>query len=299
MKRYLVSLSVLGLMGTGFAKEPGESGASFLKVGQSVRQISLGGAGSALYKGAESIFANPAGLAETEKKEANLLYSTPLNEVDDLSMSLITGVIPTSYGVLGGGIIYYSYGNTPKYNNGGARDGDWSASDLAIIGSYARKMGKDLMLGGNLKLICEKIDDSSGSAFGADGGFVYKTQYPGLSLAGVVQNLGSKLKLDEKGYSLPLTFKAGCSLDLSNTHPFVIVSDISLPNDNNAIIGLGVEAGLLEMFKVRAGYKSGQDEGSGFACGLGMEYLNYSFDFAFQPFGNLGDSYYLSIGAGF
>ncbi|MEW6007613.1 MAG: hypothetical protein AB1595_05635, partial [bacterium] len=130
-----------------------------------------------------------------------------------------------------------------------------------------------------------------------DIGGLYKIPKKGLQIGCAIKNLGSKMTYDEEGFGLPLSLKTGISYSLPS---LLILSDLTIPNDNDPYLGLGAEYTLREIFFIRAGYKTGpEDEGKGFTIGLGTEYSSYNFDYAYQPFGKLGDSHRVSVKAKF
>jgi hypothetical protein len=80
--------------------------------------------------------------------------------------------------------------------------------------------------------------------------------------------------------------------------------DVNQPLDNDLNMGLGVEYKIMGIVNLRAGYRyalGGNDLGtaSGLRAGLGVEIRDYSFDYAFVPYGELGQAHRVSLMASF
>ncbi|MEW6102276.1 MAG: PorV/PorQ family protein [bacterium] len=300
-----LSLVVVGfvLATSLWAKEKGETSCSFLKLTGGARAAGMGDCYIGLSDDVSACYFNPAGLAQLDetRREGLFMLLRPMTGVESLIMSFGAIAIPVvPYGVFGGAFTYYGYGEMDKHtNDDGTPDGKWSAYDFALSTSFAKWVKPNIMsLGGSLKVVNGKIDDESAIAFTVDLGGLYKTPKKGLNVGCAIKNLGSNMKYDEDGFSLPLSLKAGVSYSLPKN--LLILSDLTIPNDNDPYLGLGAEYSLKEMFFIRAGYKTGpEDEGKGFTIGLGTKYLSYNFDYAYQPFGKLGDSHRLSVKATF
>jgi|GEM_PF-226991 len=297
-------LGVLLIAGAVSAAEKGETSAAFLKLTGGARPAGLGDCYIGLSDDVSACYFNPAGLTQIERKEGLFMLLRPMTKVDDLIMSFGGFALPLPYGAFGLSFTYYGYGEMDKItgedNNGNPKkDGKWSAYDFALSSSFARKIKENLGLGGSLKVINGKIDDESAIAFAIDVGGLYNTPKEGLKIGVALKNLGSKMTYDNDPFGLPLSLKAGVSYRLSNI-PLLILSDLTIPNDNNPYIGIGVEYKPRDIFSIRGGYKTGpSDEGSGLTIGLGTEYGAYNFDYAYQPYGKLGDSHRVSVLAKF
>ncbi|MEW6103147.1 MAG: PorV/PorQ family protein [bacterium] len=267
------------LAGFCLAKTAGESGLAFLK----------------LERDGFGFFENPASLVD-KGRSAGFMYSMPLNEVSGLKQGLANVSYPLKNGVIGGEIIYFGYGEMDEYDNSGTRTGrSWSAYDLCAKLSYAREMF-GLKLGGALKAISSKIDTAKGSAFALDFGAIANL-CPGLEVGGSLKNLGTKIKYDHDKFSLPLSFNISSSYNI----PLLakIKGELTIPNDSDPYISLGIEKEFVKVLNLRLGYSTRKTSGSGISAGFGVKHLAYSFDYLFKPYGNLGDSHIVSMGVKF
>jgi len=172
---------------------------------------------------------------------------------------------------------------------------------MALSASYGFAWNDDLDLGSTLKYIRQTIDNESAHTAALDLGALYGFDVrdrhftAGLS----VLNLGPGVKFTEKRYDLPLTFKAGLSHRIYETG-MVLDADVSKPIDNYPSAALGVEFPLSDKFYLRSGYRYrlyGNELGawSGFAAGMGFTMSKFSFDYAFSPFGDLGNTHRFSL----
>ncbi|MDI6736085.1 MAG: PorV/PorQ family protein [bacterium] len=283
-----------------FAKDKGDSGAAFLKLGAGARASALGEAYVGLADDVTAAYWNPAGLAQLEEKQACFMYLTPLSKVDNLAYNYLSLVIPNEEtDVVGISVYYLDYGNMDEHIDAdGIPDGRWGASDISVAYSRGKKIRDDLAIGGTFKAITTKIADKKANTVAVDVGVLYHTTKPGLNLGAVIRNFGLKIKYMKEGDKLPLALKGGLSYHLADI-PLTLVCDVTLPNDNDTYFGCGGEYVVKEVLALRAGYKSGpQDEGSGLSAGFGLLIENVSqltFEYAYQPYGELGNSHYVSL----
>lgn len=306
--RILTILGILGMLliaGTGIALEKGETSAAFLKLTGGSRPAGMGDCYIGLSDDVSASYFNPAGLSQIAEKQGLFMLLRPMGEVEGLIMSFGGIAIPLSYGVFGIAFTYYGYGEMDKItgedvNGNAVKSEKWSAYDFALSSSFAKPIREDIDLGGSLKVINGKIDDANAIAFALDIGALYKMKQ-GLQIGATIKNLGSKMTYDDDGFSLPLSLKLGVSYKLPETLPdILILSDLTIPNDNKPYLGIGLEYKPKEIFSIRGGYKTGpEDEGPGFTLGLGTQYGPYNFDYAYQPFGKLGDNHRISVLAKF
>ncbi|MDR1696026.1 MAG: PorV/PorQ family protein [Endomicrobium sp.] len=283
----------------------GTSGAAFLKLGAGARAAAMGGAfTSAENYSSDGMYWNPAGLAFSSKKDLTLMYSSYF---EDISYEWLSFSMPTEYGVFGAAFQYLSYGSIRGTDINGLETSDFSPYDLAVYLSYARgyKFGDSSKLGygANLKYVYSKIDNSA-SAFAIDAGAAYTLKDGITSFGAVLQNMGTALKYNEEKESLPLMFKLGASRIFKEV--FLASFDIIFPSDNSVLAALGGEYKIrvIEAADVflRAGYdlKSKDVPGfTGFNAGFGVRYLDYVFDYAFSPYGDLGIVHRVSLGIQF
>jgi len=294
MKTILLAICLLSLVaGTGYAGA-GESGAAFLKLPVDARAVAMGEAFTAQAQGATSLYWNPAGLAKVPRFDLAAMHNVYLmSTFQDYAAGAYTH---PSWGSFGLSLNYWGSGSISGTDSVGNNTGSFSANDLAVTGGYARKVGKNMSLGLGVKFISEKNENASGTAFALDLGGLYEVPAQRLVLGASVSNLGSQMKLVEKGYPLPLTFRAGGAYALPKL-PLRFAADLTAPNDGSVSAGLGTEYLATKMFALRAGYRTGSNlHGlSGLRAGAGFAYQGFGLDYAFAPYGELGMVHRVSL----
>ena len=211
----------------------------------------------------------------------------------------VSGAKKFDFGTLGVGIQYLSYGTLDETDVTGLGTGTFKPNDMAVSVSYGREI-KDLMLGVNLKYISEKLQ-KTGNAVAVDIGGMYKMMDNKLTIGVAAQNIGTKMKFDDQKEKLPMNIKAGGAYKVAKD--WLVAVDINAPNDNKVIFGGGIEKEFHALKNVdaaaRVGYNtSTNDTGglNGLTAGAGVTYKGYCLDYAFVPFGDLGNSHKVSLG---
>jgi len=284
-----------------FPQSKGTTSASFLKIAVGARNIALGETG-ATSEDVNSIYWNPAGLNSLKEKEISFTHTMWF---ETINYEHIAGVFPTRYGNLGFGLNYLSMGDMDKYDNTGTKQNSkMSANDIALTFAYSRKnLIPSLNFGFNLKYLRSKLEEESASAIATDIGFQTETQNPKLKFGLVIQNIGTKMKFIKESFSLPtnVKFGAGYSL-LIDSNPLNLLFDINFPNDNNPRLNFGAEYVIRNWRKVeifpRLGYgvyHKGFEDTSGITTGIGFKFENYTLDYAFVPYGELGNTHRISF----
>ncbi|MDR2191708.1 MAG: hypothetical protein LBO62_02350, partial [Endomicrobium sp.] len=151
--------------------------------------------------------------------------------------------------------------------------------------------------------IYSKIEDSA-SAIALDGGILFGLNDKLTFFALAFQNAGTGLQYDQTSESLPFVFKAAVSRILFEN--LLVDVDIDIPSDNDIFPAFGAEYKLnvnqyADLF-IRAGYSFREKDLPGFAgfnAGFGARFADYTFDYAFSPYGDLGSAHRISAGIRF
>ena len=283
---------------TAMASGVGTTGAQFLKVGVGARPLAMAGAFSALADDANALNWNPGALGAQTKRSATLSYNALF---DDTNQGFLGYAHPLAdeMGTLAGGINYLTVSNIPKRaGDTESPDSTFNNQNFVISGAYGKKTAVEgLSVGGTLKYLRETLDSFSASAVAIDAGALYKTRVPGLTAGGSIQNLGTKLGPDP----LPTTLKGGAAYKLLGDK-LALAGDLDwFAEDRRAQFDLGAEYWAHKALALRAGYQFGrwQDHlgginGASFGFGVCVERLR--FDYAFLPFGRLGDTHRMTLG---
>ncbi len=322
---FLLSPSVLHAAFT--SKSAGTSGAAFLKIGAGARPTAMGGAYTGVADDVNAIYWNTAGLATIKGKNEFVAMRAELFQ--SLQYNFFAFAHPMKdYGTIAVGLINLNItGIEQRTTDTDAPDSTFASNDSAYTLAYANKLtyfglpGKDevggLHLGVSGKAIRQTLSGEAGNTFAADLGGLYESvNYP-MSFGLAVQNLGAKQKFKSESDPLPMTINLGSSLRmgqewrLSGTQSggdkktgLLLALDLHAPRDNDPSVrgGLEFSHGWSEntVSSVRGGYESGRSKQAGGAetgvsAGAGIQYKFFTFDFAWVPYGNLGNTFRYSI----
>jgi hypothetical protein len=289
----LFLISCLGterkLCSPALAKEPGTTGATFLKIGQGARPVAMGGAFSAVADDVNAVWWNPAGLANLSQKEFTATQSQWFADITHQSLGYAQNWGEKS--ALGGSLIYL--GTTDRGRSEWGEDlGSFDIKDLAFSLLFARKMSERISLGIGLKYISQELYEEKASGYAFDLGGLYQVSENltyGLSL----QNIGEEIKFIEEGDPLPLSLKLGAAYKLPEKD-LTLALDLNLPSYEEIRINVGLEYWYKELLALRGGWKSGYDLGE-MSLGLGFKFRSFLLDYAYVPYGDLGDTQRFSL----
>ncbi len=245
------------------------------------------------------MYYNPGGLAFCENMNIGFMYS-------ELWTVLYTGKqyiyiggttpVPIGIGNLGIGYTYFDVGELLWMDNNSNEIKNWEMYDYALTLSYGQKIFKNLGIGISLKYIYSLLipdwiywqfahehgGDAKTLAF--DGGILYKTPLPSLSIGISCQNLGfEELKYDKNGtfnVPIPSLVRTGIgfnALSLFKKQLPHFISDLNFSADLlRDLVGekhenwysWGTEIIFKNKFSIRSGY-SGNKYG---CCTVGITY---------------------------
>ncbi|MHB0995337.1 MAG: PorV/PorQ family protein [Elusimicrobiales bacterium] len=300
--------------------DAGSTSAAFLKIGAGARAVSMAGAFTAIADDPYAFYWNPAGLANvrgaglsfTHNEYFQALAQELLVYTVEGEKLRLAGPRALKKGTWALGLNYFHtpkdmerrsglYESDPLYPISPV-EGTFRAYDLAVSASYGFAYGRDASLGGSFKVISQTIDDESGTSAALDLGAMRTFNWLGgrLFTAGAsVQNIGPGVKFVSRRYALPLTLRAGLSHRLPESGA-LLSFDVSKPLDNYPFFALGLEHSLTPKLALRAGYRLrmyGNELGawSGFSAGMGLGLERFNFDYAFAPFGEIGNSHRFTV----
>ncbi|MDP3543403.1 MAG: PorV/PorQ family protein [Elusimicrobiota bacterium] len=310
-------LSFLLLAGTASAATSrGTSGAQFLKLGSGARAGAMADAFTAVADDASAAYYNPAGLVRLARPQLSGAHSALFQGV---SYQTLTFAVP--FGRSEGrerieteghkhafavSIYYLGVGELERRTGDSTLPvGTFDAADSAYAASYAYAASDRLSLGVTGKYIHQSIDSYRGSAMAADLGVLYRvnpiiSERP-VTLGGSVRNMGNRIGyVASETDPLPLTVVGGVAAALSKG--FTVDLDLGKARDTDPYVALGLEGrrSLSEGIggALRAGYTSSRRENgtlSGVTAGGGLSFTKAAFDFAWMPFGALGDAFRFSL----
>jgi len=289
MRKILLKAAILGSLilipsFSSFASDVGTTAANFLKMGIGARATAMGGAYTAIADDGTSLYWNPAGLAQIENTQISAMYNLWFQEVRQGYLNL---VFPFLGGRAGLSANYVNMGQIEGRDEEGNPIGEFSASDINISLGYARRISSRLMFGASIGILQETIAEDKDSTFSGNAGILFKMS-DSFSLGLACQNIGSKLGEDP----LPLTYRGGIALRLES---LTISADAVKAVDDDMYFCAGLEWWVVDILALRAGYRTGQDIGSGMSAGIGLKISRINIDYAYVPYGDLGNIHRVSL----
>lgn len=301
----------------------GISSFQFLKIGADARGSAMSEAFVAVVNDVSAVYWNPAGLTNSVSDQAIFSHAEWLidlkhdfaaaslrldeNNIVALSFTSLTTdpmQVTTEYQPTGTGY-YFNY------------------RDLAIGGTYARKMTDQFSFGATVRYVRETIADLHTDAVLVDIGTFYYMGLGSSRFSVVVSNFGNNVKpagsvKNGKGesvssfqeFSPPTLFRLGYAFEPWQNDVNRLTTSIQLnhPNDNAENIRIGAEYEYDKMFFLRAGVKRTIGEsflgksistaedlsfGGGVRVPLGITVANV--DYAFTNFNELGNVHRISV----
>ena len=302
MERRVLAIIMMVVCAAGWAggeysrRDAGTYAGQFLKMGAGARPSGMGEAFVAVSNDSTAIYWNPAGASQLDKVSMTFMHSILIKEI---SYEWFSCVYPTKAGNFGVGVQYMYYGQMKETDETGLEIGAFMPYDMSVGVSYANEL-YGLMYGFSVKQITSQIKSLAG-AYAADAGLMYKLFGDRVSLGASVQNMGTTLKYVDIEEKLPVNIKYGAACELLDDLSLSFEAD--MPQDNEGHYGAGIEYIRFMNFNLtgalRAGYATRTKDVpglSGFTAGVGINYLEYTLDYAFLPFGDLGDTHRISFG---
>jgi hypothetical protein len=260
----------------------GTTAAEFLGIPVGARATGMGNAVTALVDDATAIYWNPAGLASIE---GGAFTAEMADWLAGINFNFVSVVMPLAGGKVGFGVTSMSTPEmevtTVTQQNGTGEKFD--AASHAFSLSYARALTDRFSIGGSVKLIQERIWNSTASGTAFDIGTQFVTPFRGIRLGASISNFGSKmqlsgddllvrvdvdptnrgnnesnralLKTDE--FDLPLMMRIGLAGEVFQTagSRLTLAVEALNPNNSEQYLNVGAEIGLLnDLIMLRGGY---------------------------------------------
>jgi hypothetical protein len=284
------------------AANAGSSGTSifpFLKICPSVPNAAMGEITAAV--NAQSVLMNPAfspWIKEGQIIVENMLY------IGDSNYGLFGYHHPVNRyiafditaGMLGAGGFTRTVADAASLS-GYAEQGSFSFSDAFLKFGFGHRTSRFFSYGVSLQAARESIDTQAATGVMASiGGFYNNYMRDDWCASFGVFNIGPPVK----GYDLPMGGYLGFGKAVS---PGLFWGgDIVGYLDQTSVLRTGFEYSLGNRVFLRAGYRYSMNEhllgdfpSVDLTAGLGLNFSNFSLDYAWLPYGDLGDSHRLAI----
>lgn len=311
MKKYVIS-AILTLFATIIDAQESQTGYNFLRLPVSAHAAALGGDNITLIEDDEAlVFSNPALLSSVSDKTINLNYMNYMSGVN-LGAASFNRILNdnASYAI---SAIYVDYGKMKQTDENNIQLGEFSAKDIALMGTFSYLLGERVAGGITAKMISSYIGDYNSFAIGVDLGINYYDPNYEWSLSLVAKNLGGQIKAyDEEYEKLPIDLQVGVSKKFEHT-PFrlsatlvdlnhweygfknhlVIGADLLL--SESLWIGAGYNFRRADEMKITNNENEQSNHGAGFSLGGGINLERFHLNLAYGKYHVSSNSLILNL----
>ncbi|PIU47933.1 MAG: hypothetical protein COS94_04430 [Candidatus Hydrogenedentes bacterium CG07_land_8_20_14_0_80_42_17] len=272
----------------------GTSGADFLRIEAGARHVAMGGTYSAYGSSVFTLYGQPAAIAEKDGYEIGFQYSEWVQGISQqfggFKAPFLGGKAAVTFNFLGSNNIEKT--TDDAFGRFGVSSGTFGVSDFSGAIHYARRINSKTAWGIAGRYIRSEIDNISASGFSGDIGIRHNLNEH-FSIGASATNIGPGLKFINDRSDLPMTLRIGASYHTGN---FLIAGDIANNGVDNVDAMIGAEWKPTEIIAIRAGYKTQMqsDLNEGLTAGIGLALKSIEFDYAYVPFGPLGDTHRIS-----
>ena len=273
-------------------EKSGSAGFQFLKIALGARESALGEAAAALTNDANAVFWNVGALPLAEGRQVAFTHNEWI-----VNSSLDAVVVATPLGPYALALSLVRFGIEPFEETtvlepeGTGRMVE--AGDFMVGLAAARRFTDRLTIGVQAKYVVESLDDDQFSDVLFDVGALYYTGFRQLRLAFTLQHFGPDVEGLRQTFRTPLLFRVAAADDLVSFADVRVSGTVELvhPTDNNEWVNGGIEAVVLDVLALRAGYRLSVDEGAwSFGGGVTpprIQGVGVRADYAYVPFGEL------------
>ena len=257
--------------------------------------MGMGGAFCAVADDASTIYWNPAGLTNISGKEVTAAYTQWFADIGHTFLGYAQSLNKNN--ALGAGLIYLGATDTER-DEWGVEKGSFQIVGMAPIIGYAHRLSSRISIGGSVKYVSQKLADVSAGGFAFDIGGLYRTRAGNVTLGMSIQNVGAEIKFIAEGDALPQNTKLGIAYRIIEN--FTLALDANLLSDGQTYVCIGGEYWVTNTMALRLGYRTGPaDEGISITLGAGFKGERVLLNYAFVPYGDLGNSHRISLGMKF
>ena len=263
-------------------------------VGQGARPLAMGSAFTAVKGDPMAALFNPAGQAFLSGAMASAHHNAWLGGISQDSICGVIAAPMLSVGLYGDLI---NYGSIDTTDNSGNVTGSYDPMDYTLGLCLAKAMENGLALGGTIRGTQQNIKDSGQLLSSADVGLMWSGKDTPLTLGASYDGISM-----QGGPQTTAALRVGGSVDvpLSNRSGVLFAFGGEGENNGASLLQLGVEGRLGGNFFMRIGYQASfmdnQTGGlTGLSSGLGAVIGPVVVDYAYLPYGRLGNSNRVSL----
>jgi len=300
-KIFIAVLFALAISAFAVSENAGTCEMTFLKMQFSPHAAAMGGAFTGFATGPDAMLANPASMTFEKETSVGTSFGVLYAGITGGDVVAQRGF---SFGKLGLGLRFLTYGTLDQTNDQGEVIGTFGATDLAISAAYSREIVENIAIGIAPFFASSSIDTTSATAIGVDIGALYKFDHGRGRVGLALKNAGSIIAahVDTSG-ALPLNASIGASYRLKGL-PVYASAQGDWFADDGYTAGFGLEVVQLKPLYLRAGYKLREKvegdfaEGEilrGLTAGFGLSYKGIIADYAFEHYGVLGMTHKFAV----
>lgn len=280
-------------------KKTGQTTMNFLLIPVSARASGMGNSFTALSKGVESVFYNPAGLTEMETKSEFFISTTKWPG----DINYIAGAAAYNTGIYGAfalSFIVVDYGTIegasliPSSQAGSDPLGYTLTGDIKNVGaysfglSYVSQISDKFSIGGTMKYVGQQLgqslgtdgntSDNNANKLAFDVGVKFFPGIESLRLGMSMRNFSTSVRYHSFSSPLPIVFALGLNMnlmdiinkDIAKDHSFMLAAEFLHPNNYTDRINIGFEYTFMDVVSLRSGYETNHDILS-WSGGLGVK----------------------------
>jgi hypothetical protein len=288
----------------------GTTAAQFLKLSATARGSALAECMTVLADDASALYWNPAALIEIQKRSVVFTHAAYI--ADTYYDYAAYGQKFGDMGAFGASIQYMNHGNLTGTNASGIETGSFTPYDLAVsmgfssyISGFNKYPEERFVLGVSAKVISSKIVNQD-STITMDAGILTPWLMNNRFRMGLTaQNIMGGLRFGNETSKMPFLGKLGGRVRLLSM--WDLLFDVAAPVDNYPYASAATEirVNVLENLRVdlRAGATtraaSDLDGLRNVSFGLGFAGSTLGLDYAFNPFGDLGNAHRVTLKVSF
>ncbi|HVM31673.1 MAG TPA: tetratricopeptide repeat protein [bacterium] len=260
------------------------------------RAQALGSAFTGVADDATALFSNPAGLAALTAPQ--VLSDSDLWLVGTFEQTLLAALPLAPHWGMGFAGQYLGFGSLDGYDATGASMGSYGADRFNFKAGLGWEFLPRWDLGVEAGLDDARVDQTSEGDFSGGLGLLGEL-WPGFKIGlsfdhvGLAGSAGPLSSLAQVG--------ASYRLSLGNPQDLLIALGGAVDGGSDSFLQGGLEYGWERSLFIRLGYRAPLQENtlggfSGLTAGAGLAVSNFQVDYAFSPYGGLGNAHRVSLG---
>ncbi len=280
------------------AEGVGTTSANFLKIPAHARPAALAEAFSALSDDEAALQYNPAGLARLmrDRFSATHIEWFQTIQLEHLAAALITG----RSGAVAASMTWMRVDGLTRTKRVAGPDpvsriqelGSFAPYDLSFDFGGGWEMEPGILVGAGMRTILQDVDGHSGWGVGANLGAQWRELIEGVELGVVLQSVGTPVGVGGTAFDQPLALRLAALTELWQKRA-TLGFELVLPADNEPQPSLGLETWPVAPLALRAGWRGGFAQQ--FSAGLGFKLDPWELDYAWVPYGELGQTHRITV----